>query len=44
LRKRVSQILIDGRGWTKAEAEASFAEVAQHLEADLETLVKEESF
>jgi RNA polymerase sigma-70 factor (ECF subfamily) len=44
LRKRVTQILIDERGWTKPEAEASFAEVAQHLEADLETLVKEESF
>jgi len=44
LRKRVSQILIDERGWTKAEAERSFAEVAQHLEADLETLIKEESF
>jgi RNA polymerase sigma-70 factor (ECF subfamily) len=44
LRKRVSQILIDERGWTKAETERSFAEVAQYLEADLETLVKEESF
>jgi RNA polymerase sigma-70 factor (ECF subfamily) len=44
LRKRVSQILIDERGWTNAETEASFAEVAQHLEADLEALIKEESF
>ena len=44
LRKRVSQILIDERGWTKAETERSFAEVAQYLEADLEALVKEESF
>lgn len=44
LRKRVSQILIDERGWTKAETERSFAEVAQHLETDLETLMKEESF
>lgn len=44
LRQRVSQILIDERGWTKAEAERSFAEVAQHLETDLEALIKEESF
>jgi RNA polymerase sigma-70 factor (ECF subfamily) len=44
LRKRVSQILIDERGWTQAETERSFAEVAQHLETDLEALIKEESF
>jgi RNA polymerase sigma-70 factor (ECF subfamily) len=44
LRKCVSQILIDERGWTPAETERSFAEVAQHLETDLEALVKEESF
>ena len=44
LRKRVSQILIDERGWTKAETEHSFAEVAQHLDTDLEALMKEESF
>jgi RNA polymerase sigma-70 factor (ECF subfamily) len=44
LRKRVSHILIDERGWTKAETERSFAEVAQYLDADLEALVKEESF
>lgn len=43
LRQRVSQILIE-RGWTKAETERSFAEVAQHLETDLEALIKEESF
>ena len=44
LRKRVSQILIDERGWTKVETERSFAEVAQYLDADLEALVKEKSF
>lgn len=44
LRKRVSQILVDERGWTKAETERSFAEVAQYLDTDLEALVKEESF
>lgn len=44
LRKRVSQILVDERGWTTAEAERSFAEVAQHLETDLEALVREKSF
>jgi RNA polymerase sigma-70 factor, ECF subfamily len=44
LRKRVSQILVDERGWTKAEAERSFAEVAQYLETDLEALIREKSF
>jgi RNA polymerase sigma-70 factor (ECF subfamily) len=44
LRKRVSQILIDERGWTKAETERSFSELAQHLETDLEALIREESF
>lgn len=44
LRKRVSQILVDERGWTKAETDRSFAEVAQHLEADLEALIREKSF
>jgi len=44
LRKRVSEILVDERGWTPAEAERSFAEVAQHLDTDLESLVREESF
>ena len=42
LRKRVSQILIQDKGWTQAETERSFAEVAQHLEADLESLVTKE--
>jgi RNA polymerase sigma-70 factor, ECF subfamily len=44
LRKRVSQILVDEKGWTKAETERSFAEVARHLDTDLEALIKEESF
>jgi RNA polymerase sigma-70 factor, ECF subfamily len=44
LRNRVSQILVDERGWTKAEAERSFAEVAQHIETDLEALIREKSF
>ena len=42
LRKRVSQILMEARGWTKSETERSFAEVAQHLETDLEALVTKE--
>jgi DNA-directed RNA polymerase specialized sigma24 family protein len=42
LRRRVSQILIEERGWTKAEAEHSFAEIAQHLDTDLEALVSRE--
>lgn len=32
LRKRVTKILIDERGWTAAETEKSFAELAQHLD------------
>ena len=32
LRKCVTKILIDERGWTAAETEKSFAEVAQHLD------------
>jgi RNA polymerase sigma-70 factor (ECF subfamily) len=44
LRNRVTQILIDERGWTKAETERSFAEVAQYPDTDLEALVKEKSF
>lgn len=39
LRARVERILTQERGWTKAEAERSFAEVALHLEADLEPLL-----
>lgn len=44
LRKRVGQILMAERGWTAAETERSFAEVAQHLDTDLEALIKKESF
>lgn len=43
LRKRVAKILIDERGWTPAETEKSFAEVAQHLDTDLEGLLRKES-
>jgi len=39
LRRRVGEILIQERGWTKAETEGSFAEVAQHLDTDLESLL-----
>lgn len=42
LRKRVTKILIDERGWTQAETERSFAEVAQYLETDLEALLSKE--
>lgn len=38
LRKRVGEILV-GKGWTKAEAERSFAEVGQHLDTDVEALL-----
>jgi len=43
LRKRVTKILIDERGWTQAETERSFAEVAQHLDTDLESLLSQEA-
>jgi RNA polymerase sigma-70 factor (ECF subfamily) len=44
LRKRVGQILIAERGWTTTETERSFAELAQHLDTDLEGLINKESF
>ena len=43
LRKRVTKILVDERGWTQAETERSFAEVAQHLDTDLEAILSKES-
>jgi DNA-directed RNA polymerase specialized sigma24 family protein len=42
LRKRVTEILIDERGWTVAETEKSFSEVAQHLDTDLEAILSKE--
>lgn len=42
LRKRVTKILVDERGWTQAETERSFAEVAQYMETDLEALLSKE--
>lgn len=41
LRKRVSEILVGERGWTKAEAERSFAEVGQQLDTDVEALLNQ---
>ena len=42
LKKRVGQILMEEKGWTKAETERSFSELAQHLDADVETLLTKE--
>jgi RNA polymerase sigma-70 factor (ECF subfamily) len=42
LRQNVGEILIRERGWTKTETERSFEEVAQNLDADLETLLSNE--
>lgn len=39
LRQHVERILMSERGWTKAETESSFAEIALHLDADLEPLL-----
>ena len=41
LRKRVSEILVTERGWTKAEAERSFSEVGQQLDTDVEALLNQ---
>ena len=42
LRKRVTRILIDERGWTQSETDRSFAELAQHLDTDLEAVLSKE--
>ncbi len=39
LRKRVTEILVGEKGWTKAEAERAFAEVGQQLDTDVEALL-----
>jgi RNA polymerase sigma-70 factor (ECF subfamily) len=39
LRKRVSEILVGERGWTKAEAEKSFSELGQQLDTDVEAIL-----
>jgi RNA polymerase sigma-70 factor (ECF subfamily) len=39
LREQVESILIKERGWTEAETKRSFAEIALHLEADLEPML-----
>ena len=43
LRKRVTKILMDEHGWTQSETEKSFAELAQHLDTDLEAVLTKES-
>ena len=43
LRKRVTKILMDEHGWTQSETERSFAELAQHLDTDLEAVLTKES-
>jgi RNA polymerase sigma-70 factor, ECF subfamily len=39
LRQQVGRILIDEGGWSKSETERAFADVALHLEADIEPLL-----
>ncbi|MDQ3666334.1 MAG: sigma-70 family RNA polymerase sigma factor [Acidobacteriota bacterium] len=39
LRARVEGILIADRGWTKTETEGAFAQIALHLETDIEPLL-----
>lgn len=43
LRQHVERILVDEGGWSKAETERAFSEVALHLEADIEPLLASES-
>lgn len=39
LREHVERILMTEKGWTKSETDRSFAEIAVHMEGDLEGLV-----
>jgi RNA polymerase sigma-70 factor, ECF subfamily len=39
LRNRVESILVDEAGWTKPETERAFADIALHLETDIEPLL-----
>jgi hypothetical protein len=39
LRDHVERTLIHRHGWTKAETESSFAELALHLETDIEPIL-----
>lgn len=39
LRQNVERILMSEKGWTKSETDRSFAEIAVHLDGDLEGLV-----
>lgn len=41
VRQRVTEILMGKHGWTKAEAEASLVEIAENLDADLESFLNE---
>lgn len=43
LREHVEKILVEQEGWTKAETERAFSEVALHLEADIEPLLATET-
>jgi RNA polymerase sigma-70 factor (ECF subfamily) len=42
LRRRVAAILVEQRGWTKAETERSFQEVAINLQGDIEAMLETE--
>jgi RNA polymerase sigma-70 factor (ECF subfamily) len=44
LRQQVGIILIEEAGWSKPETERAFAEVALHLEADIEPLLAGDGF
>lgn len=44
LRNHVERILADEAGWTKAETERAFADIALHLETDIEPLLAGEGF
>ena len=43
LRRQVERALMQERGWTKTETERGFADIALHLEAEIEPLVRAET-
>jgi RNA polymerase sigma factor (sigma-70 family) len=40
LRRKVGAILVEQRGWTQAETERAFADVAIHLQSDVEAMLQ----
>ncbi|HZE71299.1 MAG TPA: sigma-70 family RNA polymerase sigma factor [Pyrinomonadaceae bacterium] len=43
LRRKIGAILVQKRGWTEAETERAFADVAIHLQSDVEAMLQAEA-